>query len=76
MLFANGEKIRRELNWSARYTDIDAIVATAWKWFQKHPDGYEMQEQKSRARLYPPSPFTLPAAFTAANLLLMPVASP
>jgi UDP-glucose 4-epimerase len=42
ILFANADKIRRELNWSARYTDIDAIVATAWKWFQKHPGGYEM----------------------------------
>jgi UDP-glucose 4-epimerase len=40
-LFANAEKIRRELGWSARYTDIDRIVATAWNWFQKYPDGYE-----------------------------------
>ena len=30
----------RELGWSARHTDIDAIVATAWKWFQHHPTGY------------------------------------
>ena len=41
VLFANAEKIRRELGWSARYTDIDAIVATAWKWFKNHPNGYE-----------------------------------
>ena len=31
---------RRELGWSARYTEIDAIVATAWNWFQHHPTGY------------------------------------
>ena len=41
ILFASAEKIRRELGWSARYTEIDAIVATAWKWFQGHPNGYE-----------------------------------
>jgi UDP-glucose-4-epimerase GalE len=40
ILFANAEKIRRELGWSARYTEIDPIVATAWKWFQGHPNGY------------------------------------
>lgn len=41
VLFANADKIRRELGWSPRYTDIDAIVATAWKWFKSHPNGYE-----------------------------------
>jgi UDP-glucose 4-epimerase len=39
-LFANADKIKRELGWSAKYTDIDEIVATAWKWFKNHPDGY------------------------------------
>jgi UDP-glucose 4-epimerase len=41
ILFANADKIRRELGWSARYVEIDKIVSTAWNWFQKHPDGYE-----------------------------------
>ena len=41
VLFADAEKIQRELGWSARHTDLDAIIATAWKWFEKHPDGYE-----------------------------------
>jgi UDP-glucose 4-epimerase len=40
-LFANAEKIHSELGWSAKYTEIDAIVATAWKWFKSHPHGYE-----------------------------------
>jgi UDP-glucose 4-epimerase len=40
ILFANADKIRRELGWSPRYTEIDPIVATAWKWFQGHPSGY------------------------------------
>ena len=41
ILFAHADKIRRELGWSARYTNVDNIVATAWNWFQKHPDGYK-----------------------------------
>lgn len=40
VLYANADKIRRELGWTARYVDIDAIVATAWNWFKKHPHGY------------------------------------
>ncbi len=40
ILFADAGKIRRELGWSARYTEIDSIVATAWTWFKNHPTGY------------------------------------
>lgn len=40
ILYADASKIRRELNWTAEYTDIDAIVETAWRWFRDHPDGY------------------------------------
>jgi len=29
------------LGWSARYTEIDDIVSTAWQWFKNHPRGYE-----------------------------------
>ncbi len=39
-LFADPRKIREEIGWTARYTDLDAIVATAWKWFKAHPRGY------------------------------------
>jgi UDP-glucose 4-epimerase len=41
VLFADATKIRTELGWSARYTEIDDIVATAWNWFKKHPEGYQ-----------------------------------
>ena len=40
VLFADAQKIHKELGWSARYLDIDEIVATAWNWFKNHPDGY------------------------------------
>jgi UDP-glucose 4-epimerase len=39
-LYANADKIQRELGWRARYTDLDLIVETAWRWFKNHPDGY------------------------------------
>ncbi len=40
-LYADSTKIKTELGWQPAYTDIDAIVATAWDWFSKHPNGYE-----------------------------------
>ncbi|MBN2217501.1 MAG: UDP-glucose 4-epimerase GalE [Pirellulales bacterium] len=40
VLFADSQKIQRELGWKPRYTDVVPIVETAWKWFQAHPDGY------------------------------------
>ncbi|NUQ65767.1 MAG: UDP-glucose 4-epimerase GalE [Pirellulales bacterium] len=40
VLYADAGKIGRELGWSARYTDVDAIVETAWNWLRRHPDGY------------------------------------
>jgi UDP-glucose 4-epimerase len=40
VLFADSTKIQRELGWSPHYRDVDAIIATAWRWFQEHPDGY------------------------------------
>lgn len=47
VLFANSAKIRRELGWSPNYTEIDAIVESAWKWFRDHPDGYASSSSKS-----------------------------
>lgn len=35
-LVGNAEKIRRELGWQPRHTDIDSIVATAWQWLKRH----------------------------------------
>jgi UDP-glucose 4-epimerase len=39
-LVAEGNAIRRDLGWSPRYTEIEAIVETAWKWHSAHPCGY------------------------------------
>jgi len=40
VLYADAKKIHREVGWSARYQEIDAIVETAWNWFQRNPYGY------------------------------------
>jgi UDP-glucose 4-epimerase len=44
MSVARAERIRAELGWQPRYTDIHAIVASAWTWRQRHPDGYGQSE--------------------------------
>ena len=40
VLVASSERIRRELGWQPRYTDLQQIVASAWEWRRSHPDGY------------------------------------
>ena len=40
VLFADSSKIQCELGWSPRHTDLEGIVASAWKWHQHHPQGY------------------------------------
>jgi UDP-glucose-4-epimerase GalE len=39
-LFAANEKVQRELGWQPRFTDLDAIVDSAWQWRRRHPRGY------------------------------------
>ncbi len=39
-LVADSRLAQRTLDWQPRYTDIESIVATAWRWHQSHPQGY------------------------------------
>ncbi len=39
-LVANADKIRRELGWAPQYTDLRAVMETAWRWHKGHPNGY------------------------------------
>ncbi len=39
-LVAAAERAREELDWAPHYGRIDEIVATAWEWQRKNPDGY------------------------------------
>ncbi len=41
ILVASSEKIRHELGWKPQYPELDAMVSSAWNWFQRHPNGYE-----------------------------------
>jgi UDP-glucose-4-epimerase GalE len=40
VLVASSERIQRELGWRPRYTDLHAIIETAWRWHRSHPKGY------------------------------------
>jgi UDP-glucose 4-epimerase len=40
ILIASAARIRRELNWSPQFPDLETIVASAWRWHQAHPHGY------------------------------------
>ncbi|MDA0578302.1 MAG: UDP-glucose 4-epimerase GalE, partial [Verrucomicrobia bacterium] len=31
---------RRELGWTPTFTDLQAILTSAWNWHQAHPHGY------------------------------------
>jgi UDP-glucose 4-epimerase len=39
-LVARAAKARRLLGWRPRFTDLDEIVADAWRWHRSHPRGY------------------------------------
>jgi UDP-glucose 4-epimerase len=41
VLFASSDRIKRELGWRPKLEDVDTIVATAWKWRERHPSGYQ-----------------------------------
>jgi UDP-glucose 4-epimerase len=40
VLVASSERIRQELGWQPRLTGLEPIVASAWAWHRKHPEGY------------------------------------
>lgn len=39
-LIADSERICTELGWQPRYPSLEEMVATAWQWHSKHPEGY------------------------------------
>lgn len=40
-LIASSEKAKTVLNWKPEHTNLDDIIASAWKWHQAHPKGYQ-----------------------------------
>lgn len=39
-LFADSDKLRQRFGWKPRHTEIEEIIATAWRWHQSHPNGF------------------------------------
>jgi UDP-glucose 4-epimerase len=35
------DKIKKELGWNPKYSDLATILNTAWKWHSEHPLGYD-----------------------------------
>ncbi len=40
-LVASSDKIRDELAWAPRFTELESLVETAWRFKERFPDGYE-----------------------------------
>jgi UDP-glucose 4-epimerase len=40
ILCASPQRLMQELGWRPRFSDLQTIVRTAWKWKEKHPRGY------------------------------------
>ncbi|CAN8313721.1 unnamed protein product [Cochlearia groenlandica] len=39
-VYSDPSKIRKELNWTAKHTNLKESLETAWKWQKLHRDGY------------------------------------
>jgi UDP-glucose 4-epimerase len=40
-LYADSSKAQSELGWTIKFKNVRDIIATAWKWHQAHPGGFE-----------------------------------
>jgi UDP-glucose 4-epimerase len=44
VLVADSTKIKKELGWNPKHSDIETIVKSAWNWHSSHPNGYESSQ--------------------------------
>jgi len=40
VLIASSDKIKSELGWQPQFQDLGLIIESAWRWMQKHSEGY------------------------------------
>ena len=40
VLIASSEKVKHELGWNPEVQDLRVIIESAWRWMQRHPNGY------------------------------------
>lgn len=41
VLIASSDLARRELGWQPKFAKLEEIIASAWEWHSKHPNGYK-----------------------------------
>lgn len=51
VLVASSAKIRRDLGWAPRYSNLDTIIKTAWQWHKTHPQGYKKEVQDTEIKV-------------------------
>jgi len=39
-LIAKAEKVKKELGWQPKYSDLETIIKSAWEWHKSHPQGF------------------------------------
>jgi len=44
VLIASSDKAKSILGWNPKHTSIEGIIASAWKWHQSRPNGYNEKE--------------------------------
>jgi len=40
-IWADNKKIKKVLGWEPKYSDLETIICSAWKWHKKHPEGFK-----------------------------------
>ncbi len=41
VLVADGQKLRKTLGWTPRFSTLESIIQSAWDWKMAHPNGYD-----------------------------------
>jgi UDP-glucose 4-epimerase len=49
VLIAGAERLKAELGWQPRFTSIDEIVESAWRWHERYPHGYASKSGQKTA---------------------------
>ncbi|HLJ85647.1 MAG TPA: UDP-glucose 4-epimerase GalE [Candidatus Angelobacter sp.] len=46
VLCASPDKLKEELGWNPKHSDLHSIIRSAWHWKRSHPDGYISENQE------------------------------
>jgi UDP-glucose 4-epimerase len=55
-LVADASKALQELGWQPKYSDLEAIIRSAWEWRLAHPDGYAQDGESHSGAVTRPRP--------------------